>query len=246
MATTSNQPSTSTTAGGYFAHYSQVNDLTSEGKRLQWPCYRAIFERFLPNDKKAKILDVGCAAGQIMEWLERDLGYDDVRGIERDSRLASFAAECGIGRVEVCDLRTWSDSGTFDCIFLIDVLEHISRAKHLDVLRYLAGKLNPNGDLIIGVLNANSTFGARHRYNDPTHFRSYRGYSLRTELVETGFSRVAIHGDDVWMPQSIKGVLRFSVKLLVRLFRRLEAAAEYGEEGPSMPLSLNLVATACR
>ena len=230
--------------GDYFNHYERLNDLTPEGRRLQWSGYRQIFASFLPKDKKAKILDVGCAAGQLMEWLENDLGYQDVRGIERDPRLVAFAEKCGINRVENCDLRTWSDPEMFDCIFLKDVLEHIPSGEHLDLLRCLANKLRPNGCLVIRVPNANSTFAARHRFIDATHFRSYTEHSLRGELEQTGFSRIEIYGDDVWMPQSPKGVLRFLLKLFVRVFRRLEAAAEYGQEGLGMPLSLNLVAVA--
>jgi len=246
MGTISRKPTTSSEVQDYFNHYARLNDLTPKGRRLHWRYNRQIFAPFLPKNKKAKILDVGCAAGQFIEWLEQDLGYEDVRGIERDSRLASFAAECGIDRVEVCDLRAWSNPEMFDSIFLKDVLEHIPTGEHLDALRYLARKLSPDGCLVLRVPNANSTFAARHRYIDATHFRSYTEHSLRSELEQTGFSRIEIYGDDVWMPQSLKGVLRFWVKLLVRVFRRLEAAAEYGQEGLSMPLSLNLVAVARR
>jgi SAM-dependent methyltransferase len=246
MGTIARKLTTSTVIGDYFKHYARLNDLTPQGRRLLWTNYRRIFAPFLPKDKKAKILDIGCGAGQFMEWLERGLGYEDVRGIERDPRLAAFAAEYGIDKVEVCDLRTWHVPEMFDCIFLKDVLEHIPPGEHIEVLRYLAGKLRPDGCLVLRVPNANSTFATRHLFNDPTHFRSYSEHSLRSELEQTGFSRIEIHGDDVWVPQSLMGALRLGVKLLVRAFRRLEAAAEYGPEGLSMPVSLNLVAVARR
>ncbi|MBZ5641215.1 MAG: class I SAM-dependent methyltransferase [Acidobacteriia bacterium] len=246
MNTTSKNPPTSVVAGDYLSYYSRLNDLTPEGRRLHWPDYRRIYAPFLPKNKKARIVDIGCGAGQFMEWLEQDLGYENVQGIEMDAHMVAFAAECAIDGIEVCDLRAWRVQGTFDCIILKDVLEHIPTGEQIEALRLLAGKLAPDGCLIVRVPNANSTFATRHLFIDPTHYRSYSEHSLRSELERTGFSRIEIHGDDVWVPQSPKGVPRLGVKLLVRAFRRLEAAAEYGREGLSMPLSLNLVAVARR
>lgn len=92
------------------------------------------------------------------------------------------------------------------------------------------------------VPNANSSFAARHRYNDPTHRRSYGESSLAYDLESAGFRVLRIYPDDLWRPGSVQGFIRILLKLVVRAWRRLEALAELGNPGARLPLSLNLIA----
>lgn len=236
--------STMVSDGAYFEHYARLNDLSPDGRRRLWRTYRSIFGTRLPTDREAKIVDVGCAAGQFIEWLRVDLGYKNVHGIEKDERLASFASSHGIDDIEVCDLMKWNPPEKCDCLILKDVLEHMPSGQQIESLRLLSNHLRPGGSLIIRVPNAGSTFAAHHRYIDVTHFRSYSEYSLRSELEQAGFVSVAIFAEDVWLPQSALGAMRLAVKGLARILRRIEAISEYGSEGFKIPLSLNIIAVA--
>jgi len=69
----------------------------SEGER------RAIKILFSDIPKHYSILDVGCALGQGMFFL-KELGYDDVHGVELNPRKAAVARSFNLP-VTVCDIK---------------------------------------------------------------------------------------------------------------------------------------------
>jgi len=98
-------------------------------RRMKHATFRRYFERLeslVPHAKPpAKVLDVGCAAGFLLE-LAKERGYEPY-GIELSQVGAAMAEEAigadriYCGRLEDVD---WPPE-TFDIVFLCDVLEHI-------------------------------------------------------------------------------------------------------------------------
>ena len=127
-------------------------------RRMKHATFRRYFERLealVPHAKPpAKILDVGCAAGFLLE-VAMERGYDPY-GIEL-SRFAADMAEKAIGsgriycgRLEDVD---WPPE-TFDVIFLCDVLEHFPDPRAaLGILRRLT---KPGGILFAVTPNVGS------------------------------------------------------------------------------------------
>lgn len=232
----------------YFEHhYALVNDLTPEGRRAKWFDFRRLYDRWLPGDRHARILDLGCGAGVLLEWLKEDRGYQSAVGLDISEGQVKFARSLGL-TVE------WSSSPSdwlaaqepYDLIFFVDVLEHLPSAEADRVLRSVVSSLRPGGRLILRVPNANSSFASRYRYIDATHERSYTEISLRSHLLEAGAMDIEIRNDDVWAVRSAAGVARLTLKFLARTMRRMSAIGEFGPQGLYIPLSHNLLATARR
>jgi SAM-dependent methyltransferase len=228
----------------YFGHYARENDLSEQGRRRLWPAYSVLYLPLLPQRKDARILDLGCGAGLLLEWLRDREGYVNLYGVDSDRGQVAFATKLGL-RVEqtTADPCAWLVAHQpFDAIVMKDVLEHLPPGVNEKVLVAVFQCLSPRGRLVLTVPNASAAFAARQRYNDPTHYRAYTEYSLTYELEAAGFSSIRVLGEDCWRPGSFRGALRLGVKVVVRAWRRFEAIAEYGQSGIHFPLSPNLLA----
>ena len=112
----------------------------------------------LVHHPNARILDIGCANGTLLGALRRR-GYADVRGVDPSPSSAAMAAEHHGVRVDVGTFSALpAGLGTFDCVCLTGVLEHV-----LDVEGAMASALallKPDGVVYIDAPDAS-------RYLDP-------------------------------------------------------------------------------
>jgi 2-polyprenyl-3-methyl-5-hydroxy-6-metoxy-1,4-benzoquinol methylase len=211
--------------------------------------FAQVFDK-LPRD--ARILDLGCGTGLLVRSLIQR-GYQSVRGVDT-SRTQIEAAQAQRLPCE-CVGMDWVYSealkapGTFDAVFLLDVLEHVPVNQQLALLRSLRALIRPGGVLVVSVPNANSVFGDRWRHNDWTHTSSFTEHSLDYVLLNGGFERVEHLSYEFhtcprypWILRP--GVFRWMAWRFVRAWRRLEAIAELGPHGRTVPLGLNLLAVA--
>lgn len=229
----------------YFEHYARLNDLSPDGRKRVWPDYDRMFSDLLPTDPAARILDVGCGAGLLLEWLKQK-SYSNAIGIDADRGQVDFAKRLGLTVEFVNDASEWllKENG-FQLIVMSDVLEHIPRPQVNVLLKSIYAALRPAGTLFARVPNANSSFAARARYIDTTHERSYTELSLTAELAAAGFHHISVSGEPYAVRRSLRGAGRILLLRAFRAWRRLEAIAELGVPGLAIPLSLNLIAV-CR
>lgn len=232
----------------YFEHhYALLNDLSPEGRQRTWFDLDRLYGRWLPVERDARILDLGCGAGVLLEWLRDRRGYSRAEGLDPSASQVAFARTLGLNVTHHEHTASWlAAQEPFDLILLIDVLEHLAEGDVEPILRAAATRLRPDGRLIVRVPNANAGFAARYRYIDGTHRRSYTEVSLQAALLASGFTDISIGGDDVWSVRSLPGLFRLALRGVFRLGRRLSALGEFGPDGFRMPLSLNLLATARR
>lgn len=155
--------------------------------------FRTNFSRYLPAARTARILDIGCGYGKNLLILKQ-LGYTNVQGIDMSEEQIVYAREVlAIAEVEQADAFIWlqRSSEQFDCILLIDVLEHLS----LDGLGTMAGLLNqklaPGGRLIIQVPNDLAPFNPI-RCGDLTHLRAYTPQSMHQFFANAELKTLAI------------------------------------------------------
>ncbi len=155
------------------------------------------FGKFLPPQKDAAILDIGCGVGSLVYWLHAR-GYENARGIDTSPDVVATAQRLGIRNVIQQDLRALigREHDTYDAIFMRDVLEHIPKDVVLDVLDGVLDLLKPGGRLILQVPNGASPLVGRVLYGDFTHETAYTETSLSQVLLTCGYTQPSFKSYD--------------------------------------------------
>lgn len=235
----------------YSIHYRKWHDGSKAHFEATSHFYRRLLEIALePVRSEARILDIGCGQGLLIYALN-GLGYTDVQGIDlSEQQIAvgkSFGLRCqAVDSNYLFDLAK-SSPGTFDLIFLMDVLEHMNKAEQLRILAAISDLLVPGGRLILSVPNANASFGLRWRHIDWTHEEAFTEHSLEFILLNSRFSDLKfLPYEFITRPRLAfiprPAIMPWVLQKFFRAFRRLEAVAEMGSQGWDVPLSLNLLA----
>jgi hypothetical protein len=143
------------------------------------------------------VLDVGCGAGYLAEYLAKQKNCSVV-GVEQDPRLAEIARRA-CTQVHEVNLENEGLSkipGKFTAIFFGDVIEHVRNAPEL--LRQASGLLEIGGRVIVSTPNfvhvknrARVLFGSFEYREagllDRTHVHFYTKRTLFKLLDETGY-----------------------------------------------------------
>jgi 2-polyprenyl-3-methyl-5-hydroxy-6-metoxy-1,4-benzoquinol methylase len=114
-------------------------------------------------------LDVGCGGGEFLLFLQ-SLGYTNTFGIDLSPEQIELAKKQGLRDVEVAEAIEYlsKHKEKFALITAHDVIEHFPKEKMLPFLDAIYAAL-VGGTVILSTVNAESPFGARHRYYDFTH-----------------------------------------------------------------------------
>lgn len=197
----------------YFScHTRQLGGEVSLDKiRRQFPAWRAYFGRFLPKDKNAKILDLGCGNGGFVWWFQ-EIGYQNIEGIDISAEQIEVGRNLGIKNIKQADIKEFfniktsdvqnqniddnfrtSEVKRYDAIFMSDIIEHFNKEEVLNILELVFNVLKKNGILVIRTPNAESPFSGRFRYGDFTHEISFTEGSIRQILLVSGFKEIKVY-----------------------------------------------------
>jgi SAM-dependent methyltransferase len=146
----------------------------------------------LPTDRTARILDVGCGDGRLIQYLV-DAGFKDVLGVDIDA--ASVAAverrhpgsALHIGNLEeFCAGRRAS----FDVVIAKQVIYYFSAV--VPVLESLRAVLVPGGTLVAEVFNGSSMTGPYVKHKDHEIQCVFTETSLQRALLDAGYAEVRV------------------------------------------------------
>lgn len=150
------------------------------------------FERnilpLLPSERQARILDIGCGYGRYLIALSL-AGYGNVYGIDvREEQIAYAQERLGLDNCACADALEFlgDQSGAYDAILLLDVLEHLDVMYAIELCRAVYRALKPNGVFIVQVPNGLSPL-CPHLYADVTHQRAFTRDSVEQMLRIGGF-----------------------------------------------------------
>jgi len=172
--------------------FQQSNPLSSLERIIRE--YDVNYSKFLPKNKSAKILDIGCGMGHFLYYLEKK-GFTNFEGIDIGLEQIEFCRQHITDRVRhIKDISGYLElcSKLFDLIIMNDVIEHIPRAKIIPTLESIYKKMKDNGTLIIKTGNAASLYGFFLRYIDFTHEIAFTENSLYQVLKAIGFTKIEI------------------------------------------------------
>ena len=155
---------------------------------------------------RARILDLGCGTGGNLTMLSQ---FGDVVGAELDDSAAQLARDRGIApiiRGELPDTLPFA-AESFDCISMLDVLEHIP--DDANALRAVHDLLAANGKLLLTVPAFPFLWGAHDVAHH--HQRRYRAAPLRALLQQSRFDIQHLSYCNSWL---------FPPAVAVRLLRK--------------------------
>lgn len=179
---------------------------------------------FLPLDRSAAILDIGCGSGSFLNAL-RTAGYTNLEGVDLSPAQVDAGRRRGLHGITLASAmdHLGARPGGYALITAFNILEHQTRAELFDLLDAIHAGLVPGGRLIAIVPNAKGLFGANVRFADITHELSFTPQTVAQICQVTGFEYESVmeHGPVIhgfvsavrWsMWQAIRGLL-----LLARL-----------------------------
>lgn len=205
----------------YKLHFSSAHKNVVCEYLKYFPYFKKNYEKFLPENKDARVVDLACGVGHFVYFL-KNAGYQNSLGVDASPECIEICKRNGLA-VEHSDLFTWLKNNKCDAIIANDVLEHLDR-EQLDEFFYLAHQsLNSGGVLMIKVPNAaNPITASGLRYIDYTHKTSFTELSLMA-VLRVYFSKNTVFGQNIFVyyknPLNYLGM--FGQFLFDKLFRVL-------------------------
>jgi 2-polyprenyl-3-methyl-5-hydroxy-6-metoxy-1,4-benzoquinol methylase len=185
--------------------------------------YSSLINKHLPSNKDISILDLACGHGALILRLKQ-LGYSKVVGVDISPEQVNLAHNLGLTEVKCQDIMAFLSDKTeaFDVIFLMDILEHLTKQELFDCLDNVMKSLTTNGMLVIHVPNAEGIFGMRIRYGDLTHENCFTPQSISQALTACGMRNIecfedkpVIHGVKSYIRYVLWGALTAPLRLLL-------------------------------
>ena len=157
----------------------------------------------LPLD--ARILEIGTSAGTNLRML-RDLGFENVIGLDFNDEAIRFCAEKGFGVVQKGDITAipFSDN-SFELVVATDIVEHVDDDAR--ALSEIARVLKPGAAALLTVPAFPSLWGFQDEIS--LHKRRYRMSPLRERIaaaglsIETGFHFNYLLFGPIWLARQI-------------------------------------------
>jgi len=171
--------------------------------------------------KRDKALDIGCAAGDFIEVLQRN-GWNDVEGIELDPTMIAKLKQKNI-RVSTTPIEQLTITRKYDLITLFDVIEHLPGLT--EAIQKLKDILEPDGTIALITPDYSSTqrklFGKRwFQFKPYEHIQYFTPATLALALKPHGLTIVHHSASGQCADAEFLGsrLERYQFKLLAGIF----------------------------
>jgi SAM-dependent methyltransferase len=207
--------------------------------------YKGYLRRFLPEDKSAKIIDLGCGFGGFLYFLNQE-GYTNTMGIDCSQEQIDLACKLGLRNVFCADILETliKHPQEFDFIAAIDVLEHFKKEEILKLFEAVYNALKPGGIFVVKSPNGESPLSNTYLYMDFTHETIFTKSSIYELFLRFGFQQVRVYptGPIVHGPFSF---MRYIIWQIFRYILIFYSAVETGCFNNHI-FTLNLIAVGRR
>lgn len=193
--------------------------------------YRRNYAGFLPDDRKASILDIGCGQGDLVRFLSH-AGFSNVTAVDRDadavSRLDALpgitARSLAVDATNVPRRR-----GGWELIVAKQMLYYFDRRDAPAFVRALADALAPNGRLVVEIFNGALLSSRFTEAKDPGILTAYSELGLR-RLLEQNDLEIERIADAAQPPRGLLGLIYAVAQALWFRLYRLVLILERGRD----------------
>lgn len=175
---------------------------------------------------EAKILDIGCGSGAMLEFLKNQ-GFNNVQGIDISKEQIDLAIQKGYD-AEVQDVFDYLNNKPemFDAIIALDFIEHFHKEEMLELAQLLFNSLTNGGRLILQTPNGEGLFPRQIIYGDLTHLTIFTPNSLKQLFLKVDFHEFYFYETGP-VPKNLTGRVRLLlwkiIKYSANLIRKIES-----------------------
>ena len=190
--------------------------------------YESYLNNWLPKQKDAAILEVGCGDGRLLHFLKKNK-YTNIIGIDISPEQILLAKQVTNNVVQTDAIEFLEAANNeYDMIIGLDFIEHLYKNEMFDFLTNCQKALKPGGSIILQTLNGQSPFVPSILYGDFTHEICFTPKNLKNILKLCGFHKFqaretgpAVHG--------FTSAVRYIFWRMIRLVLKFWYLIETGE-----------------
>jgi SAM-dependent methyltransferase len=158
--------------------------------------YDKNYRRWLPDDRQAPILDIGCGQGDFVRYAH-SLGYRNITAVDRDPE--AIAALNHLHGVTAVALNIGEElppalAGPWALIVAKQMIYYLDRRQAPSLLRSLSQALSRDGRVIVEVFNGALLSSRFTQAKDPGILTSYTELGLERLLASAGLKVESIKG----------------------------------------------------
>lgn len=197
----------------------------------------------LPDDKNARILELGCGYGSLLLFLANH-GYTNAIGIDVSTDQAEVANDLGV-EVQVADVFSFlqNTAEQFDVIIGFDLIEHFDKPILVELLELINSKLKPDGLVLFRTPNIDAPMGSTYAYGDFTHGVVLNAHSARQLILATGYKQVQVLPSNIQVSNPVKEMVRIWFFFWLKFRLKLQLFAT-GKSTQGVVFTPNLVIVA--
>lgn len=193
--------------------------------------YAHYLRGWLPEDLGLPVLDIGCGAGLLLDFLKQR-GHTQLQGLDSSPSQARLAQQLGFNVIQQ-DATAYLQKREkgFGLITALDFMEHLTRNKLLEFLDAALGALQPGGQVIFQTPNGESPWVGNVLYGDLTHEQCYTPHLLEKIMRRAGFQDIQFRscGPAPVDPLSrLRTWIWAGITLGCRILNRVEGAVSSG------------------
>jgi 2-polyprenyl-3-methyl-5-hydroxy-6-metoxy-1,4-benzoquinol methylase len=180
--------------------------------------FRHYYRRFLPSNKDAAILEIGCGKGEFLYYLRQE-GYQNILGIDLSSEQIAVAENLTLPVQNIdCVHFLENDQRQWDLIVARHLVEHFSKIEALYLTYLIYERLNSGGRIIIEVPNC-TTLLPSGSYSDLTHDTYFNEISVAQLLRIVDFANVEVFEMGPYI-HGLKSLVRTVLWKVIKAFLR--------------------------
>lgn len=194
---------------------------------------------YLPLNKDAYILDIGCGLGRFVGDCVINHGRVNIKGIDISKGAVEYCNSKKLPVVLIDNIIDFSKSESikYDFILISHVLEHLEKNTIIDTLVTIKERiLKKGGILFIAVPNAQSSTNSYWAYEDFTHKTLFTTGSLSYVLQTAGFDKFEFVDLDAFVGEKKKDkyfrLILLSIYKVIKRFERYITRSYYHAPSP--------------